>query len=1021
MSRSSSSSKSIIYDSMRIGSRSRLWHLTFFLIASICCSAQVARNADNHSSVFPATSYSSSNVLSFHPFSYISSQVMIPLYGNHTWTIHSTDGAYQGIQAKVPGDILSDLYRNNLIAYPFFDNHFLTQRHVWMGSSKRKDPTPESHCSQQVLNVDQLGTEYDIPSLEQRTRTWVYSTEFHMNSFHSLSNDNASTLRYLKPLSESAVKSYALVVEGIKMGASIYINGVYMGNTTNQFLRYIFIISESHLHFNSTNYMTITFDPQINTRGRFMACSGGWDWAPYSKAAEVSCSSRRVLTFGIVRPIYLIQVEHVVIVHFVPKISYLGDENIPYLLDGKDFELIIDVHLQLFEGYDLHTDDDNVIVLRSEFWDEEITQSVASGNYVQEDGNEFLIVTVKTIVPRDGIKLWWPVRYGGQFMYNLQVRYRNQKLGLSSEWVEKRIGFRSVALSTHNESDTSSIPSNSTGKFGMVFKINGIPILARGANVVPVSQLEYEHDNETHIKLVRAAVKARMNMLRVWGGGIIFPQAFYDACDDMGILLYQDLMFVDEQFHGFDNNEEIIREIKYIVRSLVGHPSIVIWNGCNECEIDPSGNYSVNEAMQTVAKEDPTRIVWPNSPSSGWRSGVNALTGLPNGEALIDERIVNPIEIHGPYLHGCSKTFMSVNGHCEEQEIRSTFTPIEISEHSIGVSYPNHFITEFGASTFSSFESMSASLSERHWNLHSLRNDNCTIVFQNLNQCENESEPIIQRNYPCDELMKAYFGAYVHFDSVGKINFQIQLYQCMISQTLWMKSQIEIFRSQNIYGMLVWQLNDQWASGGWGLLDPGNGSRWKPLMHVLRNSLFTDLITTCGEKGKCYARNDGLLMFNGTIVIEKWHFDGSFEILADLLINLGPNGEIEYFTIPYQNSERNTTATVLHIHSFDGIVQSRNVILYNEPFNLKLRKGNISVEFLKIDDETLQLKLHSQNTVFYVFLSTQESGWFDDNAFAMRAETTKIVTFTDEGRKSINMDRFKETFHMEHLASAMLD
>lgn len=228
----------------------------------------------------------------------------------------------------------------------------------------------------------------------------------------------------------------------------------------------------------------------------------------------------------------------------------------------------------------------------------------------------------------------------------------------------------------------------------------------------------------------------------------------------------------------------------------------------------------------------------------------------------------------------------------ELQSFRSTFTPIEISDQPNGVSFPSRFVTEFGASTFSSFESMSTSLSERFWNLHSLENTNCTIIFQNLNQCENESEPIIQRNYPCDELMKAYFGDHVHFGGVGKRYFQLQLYQCMISQTLWMKGQIEILRSQNIYGMLIWQLNDQWASGGWGLLDPDSGSRWKPLIYVLRNSLFTEIIATCGEKGICYARNDGRFVFNGTVTIEKWYFDGSLEILANRTINLGPNGEI---------------------------------------------------------------------------------------------------------------------------------
>lgn len=80
------------------------------------------------------------------------------------------------------------------------------------------------------------------------------------------------------------------------------------------------------------------------------------------------------------------------------------------------------------------------------------------------------------------------------------------------------------------------------------------------------------------------------------------------------------------------------------------------------------------------------------------------------------------------------------------------------------------------------------------------------------------------------------------------------------------------------------------------------------------------------------------------------------------------------------------------MYSMEGVLQSRNVILYNKPANLKLRQANISIELLKVDDETLKLKFYSNETVFYVFMSTVESGWFDDNAFAMRSDTTKVCT-----------------------------
>jgi hypothetical protein len=78
----------------------------------------------------------------------------------------------------------------------------------------------------------------------------------------------------------------------------------------------------------------------------------------------------------------------------------------------------------------------------------------------------------------------------------------------------------------------------------------------------------------------------------------------------------------------------------------------------------------------------------------------------------------------------------------------------------------------------------------------------------------------------------------------------------------------------------------------------------------------------------------------------------------------------------------------------EGALQSHNVILYNKPASLKLRQANISVELLMVDDETLKLKLCSHDTVFYVLMSTLESGWFDDNAFAMRSDTIKVCTIT---------------------------
>lgn len=225
-------------------------------------------------------------------------QVVLPLFGQDgpKWTLHSTDGIYSDIPARIPGDVLSDLERAEIIGDPYYERNFLTQRSVWMG--------PPSSDNSSVL--------------EQRTRTWTYTTSFDLEAMNP--ND-----------------VFLLVLEGVKMGASVALNGIVLGNVTDQFLRHKFVLNPSVLDRGihepaasiirrelaiSRHHLSISFDPLIGTDGRFMACSGGWDWAPYSRAGDERGS--RVFSFGIFKPVYIVKEHAVSITHVVPKIYYLG-------------------------------------------------------------------------------------------------------------------------------------------------------------------------------------------------------------------------------------------------------------------------------------------------------------------------------------------------------------------------------------------------------------------------------------------------------------------------------------------------------------------------------------------------------------------------------------------------------------------------------------------------------------------------------------------------------------------------
>ena len=131
-----------------------------------------------------------------------------------------------------------------------------------------------------------------------------------------------------------------------------------------------------------------------------------------------------------------------------------------------------------------------------------------------------------------------------------------------------------------------------------------------------------------------------------------------------------------------------------------------------------------------------------------------------------------------------------------------------------------------------------------------------------------------ERNYPCDNMIDVYFGKQPagYFNRTGEDVFKRQLYQCMLGQALHMKGDIEARRSQNIIGMLVWQYNEIWPTGGWGSIEYGTpvagqvlGGRWKTLQYLYRRSIYSDVMATCGEGGECYVKNDAPYPFTGNV------------------------------------------------------------------------------------------------------------------------------------------------------------
>ncbi|MFM5687239.1 glycoside hydrolase family 2 protein, partial [Aeromonas caviae] len=167
----------------------------------------------------------------------------------------------------------------------------------------------------------------------------------------------------------------------------------------------------------------------------------------------------------------------------------------------------------------------------------------------------------------------------------------------------------------------------------MTFIVNGLPIMAKGANWIPVDALPSRQTPARYRQLLGDAVAANMNMLRVWGGGMYEQDIFYELCDELGLLVWQDFMFSCALYPSTpDFIEDVVSEIAQQIDRLSDHPCLALWCGDNEVigainwypeSKTNRERYIVNydrlnrKLAELVHTRDPSRTFWPSSPCNG--------------------------------------------------------------------------------------------------------------------------------------------------------------------------------------------------------------------------------------------------------------------------------------------------------------------------------------------------------------------------------------------------------------------
>ncbi|MFI8423914.1 glycoside hydrolase family 2 protein [Streptomyces sp. NPDC085479] len=386
-----------------------------------------------------------------------------------------------------------------------------------------------------------------------------------------------------------------LVFEGLDTAAEVFVAGESLGTTRNMHRVHRFDVTGRpgplEVRFDSAydeaeRVRAVTGDrpnvyPEPFQYIRKMACSFGWDWGP------------TVVTAGMWRPVRIERWSTARLAEVRPLVTVDGTTG----------------HVEL-----------RVATARTGTGaGRPLTLRVRVAGVVAETVFADAETVLRLEVPEP--ELWWPRGYGSQPLYGLEVELLDGDGAPLDSW-SRRIGFRTVTVDR-------SADEHGTG---FTFVVNSVRIFARGVNWIPDDVLPSRVTPERYRARLTQAAEANVDLVRIWGGGIYEDDAFYDVCDELGLMVWQDFLFAcaaypeEQPLRG-----EVEAEARDNVVRLMSHPSLVLWNGNNEnlwgfrdweWEAPLAGDswgegYYLGILPRIVAELDPTRPYTAGSPWSG--------------------------------------------------------------------------------------------------------------------------------------------------------------------------------------------------------------------------------------------------------------------------------------------------------------------------------------------------------------------------------------------------------------------
>ncbi len=411
---------------------------------------------------------------------------------------------------------------------------------------------------------------------------------------------------------------------------------------------------------------------------------------------------------------------------------------------------------------------------------------------IESPGGKTLAAPANTEVEIENPQLWWPAGLGEQPLYRVAVE-AIQNGEVVDSW-DKRIGLRT--LTVIRESD----------QWGESFMqvANGVPFFAMGADYIPEDNIFSRITPERTRRLLEQCAAANFNVVRVWGGGYYPDDWFYDTCDELGLVVWQDFMFACANYPlDFDFEDNITAEFVDNIRRLRHHASLGLWCGNNEMEMfQVDGMFESSPITMghyvrmfehilphVLRREDPDTFYWPASPSSGG--------------SFVEPNAPDRGDVHYWEVWHGNKPF---------DEYRKYFF---------------RYVSEFGFQSFPCLKTVES------FTLPEDRNIISRVMEMH------------QRNAGANGKIMNYLSRTFLYPT----SFDTLLYASQLLQAEAVKYGVEHWRRNRgrCMGAVYWQINDIWPVASWSSID--YFGRWKAL-HYYAKRFFAPLMISCHETGE---------------------------------------------------------------------------------------------------------------------------------------------------------------------------